>query len=267
MSELIASLLATLVGRVTVNRVRRCGARWVKTRTRSAPLLIAPGNPYLARSGSSFQMHASAAAWATYEVAQHRALHGEDSAGPLDDRTIWTAHVEGESLTSLASRSARSEVQAMRAAGMEVGRAHAVEVFGTAFSHGDLHLSNLLWDDATGRARMIDFETPHDPTQSALARQADDLQALVLDILGKVRDGVRADALAAALAQGYRSARPDAEEVLQAATARLHVERSVLPRSLQLVRTRGLAARSLAEAFTRVRARLTNGASPDGLRR
>jgi tRNA A-37 threonylcarbamoyl transferase component Bud32 len=263
MTEPLASLLAALVGRVTVNRVQRRGARWVKTRMRRAPLLIAPGNVYLGRSGSSFRMHVSAEEWAAYEVAQHRALHGEDSAGRLDSRTIWTAHLEGESLTSLVSRAGNDARKAMRAAGREIGRAHAVVVSGRAFSHGDLHLSNLLFDEATGRAREIDFETPHDPAHSALVRHADDLQALVLDILGKVRDAARAEALVSALAQGYRSARPDAEEVLRAAAARLRVERSVLRRSLQLVRTRGLGARSLAELTTRLRARLMPLPSPD----
>lgn len=256
MIELVASLLAALVARVGVNRVERRGARWYKTRLRRAPLLIAPGNVYLGRSGSSFRMHVSAAAWAAYEVLQHRALHGQNEAGAAHARTIWTAHLEGESLTSIVARGQKDEQEAMRAAGREVGRAHAVALHGSPFSHGDLHLSNLLWDRAKGRAWMIDFETPHDPSQSALARQADDVQALVLDILGKVRDEARAEALVSALAEGYLRARPDAQPVLRAAAARLCVERSVLRRSLQLVRTRGLGARRLAETFARVRARL-----------
>jgi tRNA A-37 threonylcarbamoyl transferase component Bud32 len=211
--------------------------------------MIFAGNAYLGRSGSWLRMHVSATAWAAYEITRHRALHGEASAGHLDARTIWTTHLEGESLTSLVGRAFDDETRAMRAAGREIGRAHRQFVDGLAFSHGDLHLSNLLWDSAQNRAWMIDFETPHDANRAAHERHADDIQALLLDVLAKVRDDERTKALAAALVEGYRRERPDADAVLRAASARLHVETGVLSRSLQLVRTRGLKAREAERAF------------------
>ena len=81
----------------------------------------------------------------------------------------------------------------------------------------------MLYDEAGGRARLIDFETLHDPLDAPV-RHADDLLVLLLDLLGRA-DGERLVRFARALIEGY-----DDKKV----TARLE-ERLVCPSGLELV--------------------------------
>jgi len=260
--ELGARWLAHVVDRVAVNDVVRDGDRWIKRRRLTAPALIVPGNVYLRRA-ARFTMLADPEAWAIHEVLCHTALHGEESAGRAGARAIWTSHLPGMPLTRLVAEEERDEARvlaAMQAAGVEIRRAHETMVEGEAFSHGDLHLSNLLFDG--GRARILDFETAHDPALDARERHADDLVAVALDLVGKLVEGGegRGDELAGsawdALVDGYRgaAARERASavvETLARALAELVVADGLLSRSIQIVRTRHTPPATLARALAR----------------
>jgi hypothetical protein len=51
------------------------------------------------------------------------------------------------------------------------------------WSHGDAGTNNLIYDEKTGRARLIDFEIVHQKSLTAKSRRADDLLVFLLDIL------------------------------------------------------------------------------------
>ncbi len=58
--------------------------------------------------------------------------------------------------------------------------------FGGPWSHGDATTTNVIYNQRTGRARLIDFEIIHDKSLPATARHADDLLVFLLDIVGTV---------------------------------------------------------------------------------
>jgi hypothetical protein len=44
-------------------------------------------------------------------------------------------------------------------------------------------MANVIYNEKTGRARLIDFEIVHDKSLSAAARHADDLLVFLLDLI------------------------------------------------------------------------------------
>jgi len=243
--ETLARLFARGLEQAIVNRVRReDDSRWVKTRLWRGPMIIAPGNVYLRWARAGFTMHTSSAAWARFEARAYRALYGDDAAGELSPRSIWTRHLEGQSLRTLASSDIAP--RAMHAAGVELARAHTTLVDGAPFSHGDLHLKNLLYDHDAREAHIIDFETPHDAGLSPDERHADDLYVLLLDLLGTVTEE-RAPELAASLFEGY--GRHEVQSVL---APRFGVEQQFFPRALQIVRSGYLRSDDLRRRFDSV---------------
>ena len=73
----------------------------------------------------------------------------------------------------------------VEAAGHELRRAHQVwsDEFHGPWSHGDAGTNNVVYDEKTGRARLIDFEIVHDKSLSTKSRHADDLLVFLLDVL------------------------------------------------------------------------------------
>jgi hypothetical protein len=76
----------------------------------------------------------------------------------------------------------------LKAAGSEYRPAHHFknEEFGSAWSHGDASMTNVIYDEETGRSRLIDFEIRHEKSLPATARHADDLLVFLLDLVGRV---------------------------------------------------------------------------------
>src|SRR5437879_12620179 len=73
----------------------------------------------------------------------------------------------------------------LEAAGRELRRAHQLwsDEFHGPWSHGDSTATNVVYNQKTGRARLIDFEIVHDKSLSSKSRHADDLLVFVLDLL------------------------------------------------------------------------------------
>jgi hypothetical protein len=75
----------------------------------------------------------------------------------------------------------------LKAAGSEYRRAHfKSEDFGSGWSHGDASITNVIYNEKTDRARLIDFELRHEKSLPATARHADDLLVFLLDLVGRV---------------------------------------------------------------------------------
>ncbi len=237
MSEEAAKVLAFAVRRVAVNRVARHGGRWHKRRIAGSAMVVTAGNVYLRRAGR-FSMLATPRSWARHEVDVYRALYGESAAGFLDAERVWITHTPGVTLTDLVQRGAPLHV--LRAAGAELRRVHAAVIAGRSFSHGDLHLSNVIFCAEEGRARLIDFETVHSDEQDAAARHADDLACLAFDLAATSPQ----PALEwAAFLSGYALS----GDVRAQLANKLVVLDGLVPRSLQLLRTRHLPRQRLAE--------------------
>ena len=77
-------------------------------------------------------------------------------------------------------------------------RVHLLQcsIYNAAWSHGDLHLDNILYDSAVDRAVLIDFDTRHELTISATQRHCDDLKVVLLELLAMPEEQWRQPATA-----------------------------------------------------------------------
>jgi len=75
-----------------------------------------------------------------------------------------------------------------------------------AWSHGDPHLGNVLYDPVSQQARLLDFETQHERCRPAEWRHADDLLTLMLELISRTAAETW-PALLGALLGGYDSKR------------------------------------------------------------
>ena len=48
-------------------------------------------------------------------------------------------------------------------------------------------MANVVYNERTGRSRLIDFEIVHDKSLPAVARHADDLLVFLLDLIATAR--------------------------------------------------------------------------------
>jgi hypothetical protein len=76
----------------------------------------------------------------------------------------------------------------LEAAGREYYRAHQFwrDEFGGPWSHGDASMPNVIYNEKTRRARLIDFEIMHVKSLPATTRHADDLLVFLLDMVDRV---------------------------------------------------------------------------------
>jgi hypothetical protein len=126
-------------------------------------------------------------AWRPWEVECFQRLHGpEFSAGVDAAGRVWIDVLPGGSLAAHLQNGTLS-AEMLAAAATELRRAHGLHSphYDGAWSHGDPHTGNLLFDAPTGRARLIDFEVRHLRKLGADARHADDLLVLLQDVCGR----------------------------------------------------------------------------------
>lgn len=198
------------MNRVRVNRVEPAVQGglpvFVKRRRAGAGLVIWFANRFLELAGGDCTMFVHAREWMDWEMHCAGLLYPQRPAvtiGPGSSVTI--ASVPGISLRELL-RQNTADAAAFIAAASEVKRVHHIFCgrYGAAWSHGDLHLDNIIYDKEGCRAYLIDFDTRHafglDPT----TRHADDLKLMVLELLGL--PGQQYRQLVAALIEEYRDA-------------------------------------------------------------
>lgn len=126
--------------------------------------------------------------WRRWETDCFRLLNGDRfTAFAEDATTVCADKLPGEDLREIASRKALTPA-ILVAAAKEIRRAHGLwcAQLGGPWSHGDMQLSNVIYDDATGTARLIDFEVMHDRFLPALLRHADDLLVFLQDMMPRV---------------------------------------------------------------------------------
>jgi hypothetical protein len=180
-------------------------AAWVKRRKRGMDGVILAGSTLMKLSNGGIRMFGSVGRWQAWELASFRLVHGGEAyrCGRSGPRGIWTHDLPGRSLRDHAAAGTLTAAM-LRAAGAELRRAHLLQCRVTkgSWSHGDPHMGNVLYDAATGRVRLIDFETQHEPRRAAGWRHADDLLTFALELVGRVRGDVWPGLLGAMLV-GY----------------------------------------------------------------
>lgn len=207
MSNLLKRIDTAIDSRVRMNDIRRetrdGRTVWVKRRRAGSGRLVAAANFFFRLTGARVRI-CNKSDWQPWEVNCFRWLYGDHlCAGVEDTDTIWVDQVPGISLCD-SLRNGQLTGAMLRAGGQELARVHEVwcPEFDGGWSHGDLHLENLLYDGTANRARLIDFETIHDRAWPANERHADDLLVLLLDLAGQIAGDLWPDA-AARVVQAY----------------------------------------------------------------
>ena len=238
----MTSWLGRLIHDTKIHRVTRetrdGRAVWVKHRRRGMAPIIAAGGVFLWASNSGIRMFVSTTRWQRWETHCFALVHPDRACGIEGRSGIWQQEVPGQSLRSHLQAGTLTAAM-VHAAGGALRRVHALPcpILGE-WTHGDPHLGNVLVDDA-GVARLIDFETQHDPRRSPAWRRADDLLVFLLELTGRL-SAEQGRPLAMAFRDGYG--------VAEAATLR---DRLLPPRGLEKVlwlsRSPGATATTLAQ--------------------
>ncbi len=219
----------------------------VKSRRRGAGAVIFGGNVFLMLARSGVRMFVRSRRWSEWETYCSRLLYPELAvACEGSRRSVVLAKLPGTSLRHLLQQQ-QDSVPVVAAGVREIHRIHQIHCrrFGGAWSHGDLHLDNILYDAASGRAFLIDFDTRHVLDLPGLDRHADDLLVMLLELFALVGDGWRP--LATAVLEGY----PDAA-VLGCVAERLTIPRG-FAKILFHTRTCGVPAKQIEARILELR--------------
>jgi len=210
MIDKLQRVVAWLMNRVRVNQIQQSvqdGAPvFVKRRRAGGSIVVWFGNRFLALAGSGIRMFFWSDEWVDWEVHCAGLLYPEKPAvkiGPGPSAIV--PKVCGISLRQLLHRN-EAAVRAFIAAARELRRVHQIpcSYFQAAWSHGDLHLDNLVYDHVADRAVLIDFDTRHEFRISQTQRHSDDLKVMLLELIGMPDEQWRQPAMA--LIEEYREA-------------------------------------------------------------
>ena len=190
MIDRLQQFLAWLMNRVRVNQIEEQVVDgvtvFIKRRRAGGGVVIWFANQFLVLAHSGVCLFVRTAEWVDWEIHCARLLYPQRTAvkrGP--GRSLIVPQVRGVSLRQWLQRH-ETGVGAFVAAARELRRVHQIpcRYFQAAWSHGDLHLDNIIYDQATDRAVLIDFDTRHDLRLNPTQRHSDDLQVMLLELLG-----------------------------------------------------------------------------------
>ncbi len=166
-------------------QVRRGRPIVIKRRMVYSEPLAELANVYFRMAGIPIRFWGKTEDWRRWEVKSFNMLNGDRfRARASGTNTVWADRLPGRSLWHhLTEGTLTSEM--MKAAGQEVRRAHELwsDEFRAPWSHGDAGMNNVIYDEKSGRARLIDFEIVHQRSLPTKSRHADDLLVFVLDLL------------------------------------------------------------------------------------
>jgi hypothetical protein len=249
------AVAGAIVDRIKINvltRETRDGrACWIKRRRFTSGPIMAIANHFFTLAGNPVCALADLGVWQRWEIACFLRLHGDlFHAFACGNRAVGADELPGESLSRHLNAGTLSQ-EMLVAAGRELQRAHDCHCaeFDGPWSHGDPHSGNFIYEAASGRARLIDFEVMHHRALPANERHADDLLVFLQDLVGRIPSdhwlpGARA------FLEAY--GRPEIVRLLE---LRLVVPRG-LARLWWSVRTTYLPQKELARRITALRAML-----------
>jgi hypothetical protein len=192
----LSQLASALTEGVKVNaawrEVRNGRPIWFKRRRSLGGPILRGANLFFALAQAPVRALALTAEWQRWEVDSFAALHGAEGFRAFAEGNcdVGVEEMPGENLTNFLDGGTMTPPMAAAAA-RELRRAHALPgaYFGGNWSHGDAHAGNFVYDPATERARLIDFELRHRGDLSTEARQRDDVLGFLLDMVGRIAPG------------------------------------------------------------------------------
>jgi hypothetical protein len=189
MPEALADAAARFVDSLKINSiseaVRRGRRVVIKRRHMYSEQLTDLANLYFRIAGLPIRFWTKTEDWQRWEVECFKMLNGDRfRVSRLRNNAICIDQLPGQSLWEHLNRHTLSR-RMVEAAGFEFRRAHQFwsKEFGGHWSHGDAGLANVIYDEKSNRARLIDFEILHDKALPALSRHADDLLIFLLDLV------------------------------------------------------------------------------------
>jgi len=189
MIELSQQAVAWMMNRVRVNQIQQHiedgVPMFLKRRRTGGNIMIWFGNRFLALAGSGICMFVRADEWMDWEVHCARLLYPDRPDAKIGPgHVVRIPEVCGISLRHLLHGN-QMHVSAFLAAARELRRVHRLQcrIYKAEWSHGDLHLDNILYDSAADRAVLIDFDTRHELTINATQRHSDDLKVILLELI------------------------------------------------------------------------------------
>lgn len=192
MSRLL-TVAGAIVDRIKINALtretRNGSAVWIKRRRPIAGPIMTLANGFFHVVGNPVQTLTDASVWQNWEIDCFQNLHGDTfHAFPCGSDAVGADELPGTSLARHLDDGTLTE-EMLIATGRELRRAHEwrCDHFKAAWSHGDPHSGNFIFDAAENRARLIDFEVMHHPSLSADARHADDLLVFLQDMMGRIK--------------------------------------------------------------------------------
>jgi hypothetical protein len=164
---------------------------FIKRRRAGAQIVIWFANRFLALAHSGVCMFVHARDWIDWEIHCAQLLYPERSAvAGGSGRAVIIPKVEGVSLRELLRRDDTGITKALILAARELRRVHRIQCshYKAGWSHGDLHLDNIICDLNAERAALIDFDTRHEFRTGQTQRQSDDLKLVLLELIGLAGD-------------------------------------------------------------------------------
>jgi len=224
MIELLQRAIAYLMNQVRVNRVQRDirdGVPvFIKHRRTGGGIVIWFANRFLSSAHSGICMFDHADDWTNWELHCARLLYPDRRVVKADyGRTVIIPAVPGTSLRELLHHGGSNAGKAFMLAARELRRVHQIYCshYKAAWSHGDLHLDNIICDLNAERAALIDFDTRHEFRIGQTQRQSDDLKVVLLELIAASDDWAP---LAISVIEEYRE-----DSVLSELRSRLSVPR------------------------------------------
>src|SRR6266576_2266363 len=185
LTNVTATFVDSLKISSTSEKVRRGRRVMIKRRNIYSEQLADLANLYFRMSGIPIRFWSKAEDWRHWEVKSFRMLNGDRfRAFASGAKTVCADKLPGKNLWEHLTEGTLTR-RMLEAAGRELRRAHQLwsDEFHGPWSHGDSTATNAVYNQKTGRARLIDFELVHDKSLSAKSRHADDLLVFLLDIL------------------------------------------------------------------------------------
>jgi|GEM_PF-673276 len=185
----LSSAAVRLVDSIKINstseKVWRGRRVMIKQRNSYSQKLAELSNVYFRTARLPIRFWAKSQDWQRWELQCFKMLNGQAfrvsapnaktvCADKLPGKNLWDHLNEGTITTEM-----------MKAAGQELRRAHQIrsDEFRGPWSHGDAGTNNVIYDDKTGQARLIDFEIVHEKSIPAKSRHADDILVFLLDLM------------------------------------------------------------------------------------
>lgn len=158
----------------------------VRTRGAGAAPIIKVANLFFRLAHNPVRVCPTSGEWLQWELHCFKLLHGDQAvAFAQPPATVVTEIFPGHSLAWHFEQGSFQE-EMLESAALEMRRAHQTlcPILKAQWSHGDANLANFLFDPATGRARIIDFEIVPDGTLGEAERHAEDLLVFLQDLAG-----------------------------------------------------------------------------------